>query len=171
MNRVATMGEGSTPLVDSVRIGPQLGIRLFFKLETCNPSGSYKDRFIAAEMTEFLRRSVSACVATSSGNTGASLAAYSARYGVACSIFVNESAPSSKLLQMQAHGARVYRVKDFITSPDVTDRVYRRLSRISEESAIPIVVSAYRHCPRGMAAVEGIAVELARHLQEGIQHV
>jgi threonine synthase len=164
------MGEGGTPLVESVRIGPQLGIQLFFKLETCNPSGSYKDRFIAAEISELLRSGVTACVATSSGNTGSSLAAYCARYGVTCSIFVNEAVPAGKLQQMQAHGAHVYRVKDFITSPDVTEHVYRQLRHISEESRIPIVVSAYRYCPQGMAAVESIAIELVRQLPS-IQHV
>jgi threonine synthase len=165
------MGEGNTPLVESVHIGPRLGIRLFFKLETCNPSGSYKDRFVAAEMTEFLRGGVTACVATSSGNTGSSLAAYSARYGIACSIFLNETAPAGKLRQMQAHGARVHRVRGFITSPDVTEHVFHRLRYISEENGIPIVVSAYRCCPHSMTAVERIAVELVGQLPEGIQHV
>jgi len=44
-----TLGEGHTPLVQSVRIASGLGLnRLFFKLENTNPSGSYKDRFAAA---------------------------------------------------------------------------------------------------------------------------
>ena len=47
----ATLGEGNTPLVPSVRIGQQYGLRnLWFKLESCNPSGSYKDRFVAGEV-------------------------------------------------------------------------------------------------------------------------
>ena len=84
--RIAAMGEGNTPLVESVGIGPRLGIRLYFKLEMCNPTGSYKDRFVAAQVTTLLQRGAQACVATSSGNTGSSLAAYCARYGIACAI-------------------------------------------------------------------------------------
>jgi threonine synthase len=165
------MGEGNTPLAESANLGRRLGLRLFFKLEMCNPTGSYKDRFIAAQVSDFLRRGVGACVATSSGNTGSSLAAYCARYGIACVIFVNESAPAGKLQQMQAHGARVFRVKGFITSPRVTDRVYQRLRKMSEECAVPIVVSAYRHCPESMRNVETIAEELIAQCDGAIDHV
>jgi threonine synthase len=154
------MGEGHTPLVESASIGPRLGIRLTFKLEMCNPTGSYKDRFVAAQISELLQHDVRACVATSSGNTGASLAAYCTRYGITCAVFVNESAPSGKLQQMQAHGARVFRVRDFITLPQVTENVYRRLQHMSEEQGIPIIVSAYRYCPEGMRSVQSIATEI-----------
>lgn len=64
-------------------------MHLLFTMEMCNPNGSYEDRFVAAQVTEFLSRKVHVCVATSSGNTGASLAPVSARYGIACAVFVN----------------------------------------------------------------------------------
>jgi len=161
LNRIVSLGEGRTPLVESVNIGRKLGVRLFFKLEMCNPTGSYKDRFVAAELNYLLRRGWSACLATSSGNTGSSLAAYCARYGFQCAIFVNQYAPAGKLMQMQAHGARLFRVKDFITSPIVTAQVYERLGKMAEALNAPLIVSAYRHCPEGMAAVEAIAIEIA----------
>ncbi len=169
--RIASMGEGNTPLVESVSIGPRLGIRLFFKLEMCNPTGSYKDRFIAAEVSGLLERGVQACIATSSGNTGASLAAYCARNRIACAIFVNEFAPAGKLQHMQAHGARVFRVRDFVTSPDVTERVYRRLRRMSDENGIPIVVSAFRYCPESMRGVQSISTEIHAQLNGAADHV
>lgn len=168
---IATLGEGNTPLVESVRIGPRRAIHLLFKMEMCNPNGSYKDRFVAALTTEFLRRNIQACVATSSGNTGASLASFSARYGIACAVFVNELAPLGKLRQMQAHGARIFRVKNFVTYPDVTQRVYARLRRISDENSVPIVVSAYRYCPRAMQGVERIATELISQCGAKLDHV
>src|SRR3954447_26279163 len=116
-----TLGEGHTPLVSSVQIGPRYGARrLLFKLENCNPSGSYKDRFIAAAMDYMLNCGATACVATSSGNTGSALAAYSARYGVRSFILVNQDAPAGKLAQMQAHGATVIRIPAFVTDPAVT---------------------------------------------------
>lgn len=171
MNGHATMGEGNTALVESVSIGPRLDLRLLFKMEMCNPSGSYKDRFVAAQVTEFLRLGVGACVATSSGNTGASLASFSARYRIACAIFVDEFAPPGKLHHMLASGARIFRVKDFITSPDVTRRVYQRLRKMSEENSIPVVVSAYRYCPQGMSGVEKIAAELLTQSKDSLDHV
>ena len=43
-----TLGEGSTPLVRSSRIGPAIGLdQLYFKCEGLNPSGSFKDRGMA----------------------------------------------------------------------------------------------------------------------------
>jgi threonine synthase len=158
-----TLGEGNTPLVASVRIGPGHGAsRLLFKLESCNPTGSYKDRFVAAEVARILRGGARACVATSSGNTGASLAAYCARYGLLCFIVVNAEAPTGKLAQMQAHGARVIRIPGFATDPAITGSVFAQLEGLAEFRNIPLVVSAYRYCPEGMAGVESIAEELAR---------
>lgn len=146
--------------MESVNIGRELGVRIFFKLEMCNPTGSYKDRFVAAELNHLARQGRSACLATSSGNTGSALAAYCARYGFQCAIFVNQYAPAGKLMQMQAHGAQLFRVKDFITSPIVTAQVYERLRKLAETSGAPLIVSAYRHCPEGMAGVEVIAAEI-----------
>ena len=71
-NEKASVGEGGTPLIPSTQIAPR---GLFFKLENCNPSGSYKDRFIAAEVGRLRSVGAGACVATSSGNTGSALAA------------------------------------------------------------------------------------------------
>jgi threonine synthase len=170
---VATLGEGNTPLVRSQRIGPQRGAEgLWFKLESANPSGSYKDRFIAAEVTALLERRVCACVATSSGNTGAALAAYGARYGLRCLILVNHDAPAGKLTQMQAHGAQVIRIHDFVSDPAVTGRVFDSLRKFSEERRVALVVSAFRYCTRGMKGVEEISIELRRQ-QDGrvIDHV
>src|SRR5262245_53620575 len=96
-----TLGEGDTPLVASRRLGPRAGLaNLFFKLETVNPTGSYKDRFAAVAVAHMLAHGRRRCVATSSGNTGAALAAYCAAAGIACEIAVVEKAPAEKLKQM-----------------------------------------------------------------------
>ena len=77
-----TLGEGNTPVVRSRRIGPDAGLaNLHFKLEPGNPTGSYKDRFAAAAVTDMISRGTRRCIATSSGNTGSALAAYCAVAG------------------------------------------------------------------------------------------
>ena len=157
----ATMGEGNTPLVAAVAQSVPEGGRLYFKLESSNPTGSYKDRFVAVEVTRMLRAGARACLATSSGNTGSALAAYCARYGVRCLILVNHDAPKGKLLQMQAHGAHVLRVPEFVSNPAITSAVFSLLQNLSERWKVPLVVSAFRHCPEGMKGVEAIAGELA----------
>lgn len=167
----SSMGEGDTPLIESVQIGPSMGLsRLFFKLESCNPSGSYKDRFIAAEIQRCRAVNVRACVATSSGNTGSSLAAYCARYGLRCFIVVNDDAPAGKLQQMQAHHALVLRVKGFIASPKITNEVLHSLRDLARDQGVSLVISAFRFCPEGMQGVEGISGELSTQLPE-IDHV
>ena len=71
-----TLGEAQTPVLRSRRIGPSVGLKnLFFKLETTNPSGSYKDRFAVTAIADMLAHGKKRCIATSSGNTGAALAA------------------------------------------------------------------------------------------------
>lgn len=172
MKTPVSLGEGGTPLVESVQIGPSLGMaRLSFKLENCNPSGSYKDRFIASEVSRLLRIGARTCVATSSGNTGSALAAYCARYRITCLIIVNEDAPAGKLEQMQAHGAKIFRVRGFITSPAVTERVFQVLTNFSTNRGLPLVVSAFRYCPEGMAGVESIAAELLQQVPSRLDHV
>jgi threonine synthase len=171
MQRV-TLGEGRTPLVESRRIAANLGLgRLHFKLESCNPSGSYKDRFIAAELEGLLRTGVRSCVATSSGNTGASLAAYCARYQVACTIVVGDATPAGKLVQMQAHGARLIRVKDFTVDAAVTAGVMDTLAEYSKRAKAALVVSAYRYCPNGMAGVETVGREILEQIAKPSRHV
>src|SRR6476619_477928 len=94
-----TLGEGNTPLVQSVGIAAELGLkRLFFKLENTNPSGSYKDRFAAAEVADVLASGGKGCLATSSGNTGSALAAFCARYSLPCIIVVGTNTPLGKLV-------------------------------------------------------------------------
>ena len=50
-----SLGEGNTPLLRSRRIGPSYGLdSLLFKVESANPTGSYKDRFAATAVSAML---------------------------------------------------------------------------------------------------------------------
>ena len=83
---VVTLGEGNTPLVWDEWHGRKVGL----KLESLNPSGSYKDRG-SSVLAAFLKsRGVLDAVEDSSGNAGASFAAYAARAGIRTRIFVPE---------------------------------------------------------------------------------
>jgi threonine synthase len=168
----SSLGEGRTPLLPSLGVARRFQLAdLTFKLETLNPTGSYKDRFVAAELSHMLARRVRACLATSSGNTGSALAAYAARYAIRCLILVNESAPEGKLLPMRAHGAELVRVRGFGTLPEVTRQVYALLERLTADGALPLVVSAYRYCPAGMAGVEALGRELVEQAGAEPRHV
>lgn len=169
-NRI-TLGEGQTPLVKSRRIGPQAGLsNLYFKLEGTNPTGSFKDRFAAAGISHMLQTGKSECIATSSGNTGAALAAYSAAAGLRCRIAIVEPAPLGKLSQMMAYGADIFKVKSFGLDPDVDRRTFLSLKKLAQGAGRTLQVSGYVFSPEGMSGVETLSFELAEQL-DGIQHV
>ena len=167
-----TMGEGNTPLIRSTRIGPALGLNnLWFKYEGGNPTGSYKDRFAAAAVTHLLQEGKRLCLGTSSGNTGAAVAAYCARAGIACHLAIVEGAPEAKLRQMRAYGARLYRVKDFGKSATVNAAVMSGLRELARELDAGFEVSAFALSPRGMAGVKTIGYEIADALDGEIVEV
>lgn len=167
-----SLGEGRTPLIPSRSIGPSIGAgALLFKIEGGNPTGSYKDRFAFSQVAWMLQQGAPACVATSSGNTGAALAAYAARGGLPCYIAVTPDIPAGKLTQMQAHGAHVLAVPEFVTSPAVTEAVFSDLGSLADAENIPLVVSAYKYSPEGMAGVESLGVEISEQASEGVDHI
>ena len=156
-----SLGEGNTPLIASRNIGPQAGLQnLYFKLETSNPSGSYKDRFAAAAISDMLASGLNRCVATSSGNTGSALAAYCAVAGLECQIAIVETAPEGKLLQMLAYGAELYRVQGFGIDPEITEQTFNRVRQIGRSERSALQISAFCDSPVGMSGVQTISYEL-----------
>ena len=103
-----SLGEGGTPLIEAPRIAARLGMaRLLFKLEGANPTGSYKDRYVAATLNAVLPFGVDRLVVSSTGNLGVSVAAYAAAAGLPCLFLAAAGLPQAALLQAQAHGAQV----------------------------------------------------------------
>ena len=104
-----SMGEGNTPTVALPAVGRELGVeRIYGKLEFLNPTGSYKDRGTSVMLAVIREHGVEEVVEDSSGNAGASVAAYSARWGMKAHIFVPANAPEAKLKQIRVHGAEVH---------------------------------------------------------------
>jgi threonine synthase len=96
-----TLGEGLTPVIGA---GDELaGIGI--KLEFLFPTGSFKDRGAVVLVASARERGASALVADSSGNAGSAIAAYAARAGLDCTVFVPESASPGKRGQIRAYGA------------------------------------------------------------------
>jgi threonine synthase len=109
---VVTMGEGSTPLVPARGISERLGIEVWLKLESLNPTGSFKDRGMTVAVTRAKADGAAAVVCASTGNTAASAAAYAARAGLTAVILQPAGAVAlGKLAQARAVGARVLEVR------------------------------------------------------------
>ncbi len=108
---IVSMGEGGTPLIPAETIGDRLGLNnLYFKLEGLNPTGSFKDRGTSVEIGKALDFGADEIVVASTGNMGASIAAYCARAGLPANIFIPRNVPNIKLRQMQAYGAKIHQV-------------------------------------------------------------
>jgi threonine synthase len=102
-----SLGEGDTSLV----LMDWAGRGISFKLELQCPTGSFKDRGAAVLATALRGMGVERVVEDSSGNAGASLAAYAARAGIHCEICVPSTAAGPKLAQMAAYGGEVVEIK------------------------------------------------------------
>lgn len=103
------LGEGDTPLVESKKLVRQVGCgELYFKLEGCNPTGSFKDRGMVVAVAKALEESSSAIICASTGNTSASAAAYGARCGLETIIVVPKgNIAMGKLAQAIVYGAKI----------------------------------------------------------------
>ena len=104
------LGEGMTPLVPAKWDYGAGNAEILCKMDTFNPSGSYKDRGAAVEISRLRELGLTKLVEDSSGNAGAAMAAYAAAAGIACDIFVPASASEGKCVQIAAYGAGLRRI-------------------------------------------------------------
>jgi threonine synthase len=105
---IVSLQEGSTPLVPAPKLSERVGAEVFLKIEGANPTGSFKDRGMTCAVSDAVRNGAEAVLCASTGNTAASLAAYSARAGLRGAVIVPEGKiATGKLAQALMHGARV----------------------------------------------------------------
>ena len=97
--RDVTLGEGMTPVI-------RLNEDVLLKMDYMMPTLSYKDRGAAVLIAHCKAIGVEDVVQDSSGNAGNSVAAYSAKAGIRCGIFVPEGTSPNKIDMIRAHGAQ-----------------------------------------------------------------
>lgn len=103
---------GGTPLLESPRLRSALGLpRLSVKDDTRNPSGSTKDRASLLVVAKAREYGFDTVATASTGNAAAALAAVGAAAGIRSVVFVPESAPEAKLIQLLCYGAEVLPVE------------------------------------------------------------
>lgn len=95
-----SLGEGMTPVV---RFDDDLSLKMDYFM----PTLSFKDRGAAVLVSHCRDIGVKSVAQDSSGNAGNSVAAYCARAGIACEIFVPEGTSPKKIDMIRAHGAIV----------------------------------------------------------------
>ena len=111
---VVTLGEGGTPLVQADRVAAKAGLpkgSVHLKLEGMNPTGSFKDRGMTLAVSKALEAGATGVLCASTGNTSASAAAYAARAGLRCVVFLPKGkVAAGKLSQAVMHGAEIVEV-------------------------------------------------------------
>jgi threonine synthase len=102
-----TLGEGGTPLLAG-REGS--GPKIYYKVETANPTGSHKDRQISVAISQALHLGKAASMLVSSGSTGLSNAAYAARAGILSLVCMTPGVPAERIYPLFVFGSRVVQV-------------------------------------------------------------
>ncbi|MBW8010050.1 MAG: pyridoxal-phosphate dependent enzyme [Chloroflexi bacterium] len=151
---VITLGEGDTPLVNARLFDRDVAL----KLEYLNPTGSFKDRLTAPEMSFLVSRGVTSAVEDSSGNAGASFAAYSARAGVKGRVYIPDYASGPKRIQIEAYGAKVVPIEGPRSNAAKAVR-----EAVEKEG---IVYASHAYLPHGLPGLATIAYELVEQMGE-----
>ncbi len=151
-----SLGEGDTPLVRSRRLVKRVGCKdLYFKLEMCNPSGSFKDRGMVVAVAKAAESGAAKVLCASTGNTSASAAAYAAHCSLDAYVLVPHGRiAQGKLAQAVAHGAKILAVRGNF------DQALSVARQISEKHPVALVNSVNPHRIEGQktAAFEIIDV-------------
>ena len=146
-----SLGEGDTPLVWAETFGRKVA----FKCEYQNPTGSFKDRGSAALVAFLKSRGVTEAVEDSSGNAGASFAAYAARAGIKARIFAPESASGPKRRQIEAYGA------EFVPVPGPRAKASEAVEKAAQDGA---VYASHAYLPFNLPGYATIAYEIVEQL-------
>jgi len=144
---VISLGEGNTPLVWSNVGDKQIG----FKMESQNPTGSFKDRGTAVLMSWLKAAGIQEAVEDSSGNAGSSFAAYASQAGIRGKVFIPDSASGPKRQQIESYGSEV------VPIPGPRSKAAEAVLKEVESGA---VYASHAYLPHGAAGIASIAYEL-----------
>lgn len=153
-----SLGEGSTPLLWTEALGRQLA----FKTEYANPTGSFKDRGSTVIATFLKSRGITAAVEDSSGNAGASFAAYAARAGLQAGIYVPAAASGPKRQQIELYGAQMHPITG--TRADVTSALERDVNPPAGSNLPQKAYASHAYLPVNLPGYATAAYEIFEQL-------
>lgn len=167
IKHIVSLGEGDTPLLPSTQLGAGIDLpRLQFKNEGMNPTGSYKDRIASVGITYLRQLGRRAWAATSSGNAGASLAAYGARAGVDGYLFTLERAPRAKIAQIMSYGPQVMSVRRLGYDPAAEKATWENIEALCAANDWLMLITARSNSPQAMEGAKTIAYEICQQLRD-----
>src|ERR1700754_2243298 len=115
-SNMISLGEGWTPLLQARNLGRQVGIpELYIKDESQNPTQSFKARGMTVAVSMAKELGVTKLAVPSAGNAAGALAAYAARAGLECFIFMPRDTPRANVVECEQTGAHVTLMDGLIT--------------------------------------------------------
>lgn len=112
-SNIISLNEGWTPLIKSQNLSSILKVKnLYLKDETRNPTWSFKDRGTSVGVSKALELKAKAVCCASTGNMGASMAAYSAKAKMHCIILISKNTPIEKIVQILIHEPTVFLIEE-----------------------------------------------------------
>jgi len=113
---VVSLGEGWTPLLRAGNLGKQIGFdELYIKDESQNPTQSFKARGMSTAVSMAKELGAKKLAVPSAGNAAGALAAYAARAGLECFIFMPRDTPRANVVECEQTGAHVTLMDGLIT--------------------------------------------------------
>ena len=152
---IIDLGEGNTPLIEYYISNKKIHL----KMESLNPTGSYKDRNSALLISQMKARKIMEFVEDSSGNAGASIAAYAARANISANIFVPSYASGPKIKQIKSYGAKLNLIEG--SRQNTTNALFEFLNS-------GLTYASHAFMPFGIPGIATISYELFNDLGDAI---
>lgn len=162
LSRIVSLEEGGTGLHYCRRLAKNFGLDgLYVKNEGENPTGSFKDRGMTIGVSRAVEIGIKKVACASTGNTSASLAAYAAKAGLECNIFVpSGKVATGKMAQAIIHDARITQVEGYFD--DALNMVIN-LTKSNSDLYILNSINPYR-----LEGQKTIAYEIWEQLNESV---
>lgn len=160
-----SLGEGDTPVLELPHLADSVGVAsLRVKLDHLCPTGSFKDRAVAAATMAAVAAGSPGLVCASSGNAAVSAAAYAARAGLPAILLTPASTPPEKLKAAGAYGAL-----QLLTPGDYSDS-HSLAIKIADQLGLTNVTTTYAN-PDGITGLRSVAYELAAELGDDVDAI
>ncbi len=156
-----SMGEGGTPLVVAPRLATWAGTdaEVYIKDESRNPTGSHKDRLNLCTASSAVLTGAPGITVASSGNHGAAAAAYAARAGLPCVLFITEGTEPHLVRMVSSYGVAVVPLPRPLRRVLMRELVYR-----AGYMPVSSITETHTGHPFGPEGYKTIAYELYRQL-------
>ena len=162
-NHAVSLGEGLTPLLAAERFGYEVDVpNLLIKDEGRNPTWSHKDRFSTVAVSAARARGATVVATSSSGNAGASLAAYAAQAGLKCVVATFADAVTSMVQQIAKYGAEVI---PFVDKADRWAFLAQGVERYGWFATSPYQAPVVGSHPLGNEGYKTLAYEIVDQLE------